>query len=708
MHPVKGNLVVRAFLRDAEQCEVIDYEADPEKRYPLKKIKEEGFFEGVIEGRSESFAYRLRTVQKNGEIRQFHDPYCYLPTVTERDLYLFNAGNEHRIYNKLGAHIRTYGDVRGVSFAVWAPSARRVSVVGDFNHWDGRYNPMRSLGSSGVWELFVPHLDEGLKYKFEIHGQDGHLHIKTDPYGTFFESPPHNAAIIKPVDDFEWTDHDWIERRAKTNWKKAPISIYEVHLGSWKRIYEDGNRPLTYRECADEMVKYVSEQGFTHVEFMPLAEHPFSGSWGYQVTGFYAPTHRFGEPEDFQYLIDQFHSNNIGVIMDWVPGHFPTDAFALARFDGTPLYEHEDPKQGFHQDWGTYIFNYGRHEVRCFLVANALAWIDRYHIDGLRVDAVASMLYLDYSRKEGEWIPNKYGGNENLEAIDFFHEVNRLIHEYYPGCLMIAEESTAFGGVSKPVQEGGLGFDFKWNMGWMHDMLEYFKKDPLYRKWHHNSLTFGMIYQYSEHFVNVFSHDEVVHGKGSLIMRMAAPDMDAKAGSLRALLTLMWAWPGKNTLFMGGEFGQSSEWHYDGSLEWYLLEYRNHAGVQKLVKDLNNLYRSEAAFHTTDVEPGGFEWIGINDAESSVISFLRRSADGNETLLIVGHYTPVVRGGYRVGVPYEGYWKEILNSDASYYSGTGEGNMGGLNTEPQTWDGRENSLCLTLPPNSTLIFKYEG
>ncbi len=710
MHPtkIKGKLclVVRAFLREAASCEVVDLETD--ERYPLQKIAEEGFFEGVIKGRSEVFRYRIRAETCQNEIRQFFDPYAFLPTVGEQDLYLLNEGNEHRPFTKLGAHLREVEGVPGVSFAVWAPGAKRVSVVGDFNHWDGRYHPMRVLGSSGVWELFIPGLQAGTKYKYELYDQQGLLHLKTDPYGTFFEAPPHNASIVWPVDEFEWNDQEWMKRRASTNWKDAPLSIYEVHFGSWKRVVEDGGRPFTYREMAHELTRYVLEMGFTHVEFMPLAEHPFDGSWGYQVTGFFAPTQRFGTPEDFKFLVDTLHRNGIGIIMDWVPAHFPADAFALAAFDGSALYEHADPRQGFHMDWGTLIPNFGRHEVRCFLIGSALAWFERYHIDGLRVDAVASMLYLDYSRKEGEWIPNQFGGNENLEAISLLRKTNELVHQYHPGALMIAEESTSFGGVSRPVSEGGLGFDFKWNMGWMHDTLEYFQKDPLYRRFHQNSLTFGMIYQYSEDFVQVFSHDEVVHGKSSMLMKMAADSITEKSGSLRALYALMWAWPGKKTLFMGCEFGQSAEWNYDRALDWHLLQYKDHQGVQMIVRDLNGLYHREPALTWGDTRPEGFEWVAAGDAESSVIAFLRKTENPRDALLIVGHYTPAVRHNYTIGVPYKGFWKELLNSDASEYGGHGEGNLGGKNTEDLPWDGRTHSLRLTLPGNSTMIFQYAG
>jgi 1,4-alpha-glucan branching enzyme len=700
-------LVVRAFLRDAKSCEVVDMESQ-KRRYAMELLAPEGFFEVVIADRETPFRYRLRTVTYEDEVRQFYDPYSFLPTLGDQDLYLFNEGTDYRAYNKFGAHPMEIDGVKGVSFSVWAPCARRVSVVGDFNAWDGRYHQMRALGSSGVWEIFIPGLTEGMKYKYEIKTQEDTILMKTDPYGTAFEPPPGNAAIVRDVNHFKWTDGEWIKHREGDDWLRRPMNVYEVHAGSWKRVPEDGNRPLSYREMADTLVPYVKEMGFTHIEFMPLAEHPFSGSWGYQVTGFFAPTHRFGTPADFQYLVDVCHKNGIGVIMDWVPGHFPMDSFGLAQFDGTHLYEHADPRQGMHMDWGTYIFNYGRCEVRSFLLANAISWIDRYHIDGLRVDAVASMLYLDYSRKPGEWIPNIYGGNENLEAIDFLRKMNTLVHKEYPGVLTIAEESTSFGGITKSPAQNGLGFDYKWNMGWMHDTLLYFQKDPIHRRWHQNNLTFGMIYQYSENFMQVFSHDEVVHGKASMMMKMSAPDMTGKAGTLRALYTLMWTWPGKNTLFMGCEFGQSNEWKYDGQLDWWLLQYQDHKGVQQIVKDLNTLVSGDPAFFNFDCDPAGFEWVSLDDAACSVFAFLRKGKNETDRYLVVGHYTPVTRTGYRVGVPLPGFWKEVVNSDASVYGGKGDGNLGGLYADDVPANGRSHSLCLTLPGNSTLVFKYTG
>ncbi len=709
MHPAKsgrtGGLVVRAFLRDAVACAVV--ELDQDLAHPMERVSEDGLFELFFPRRKNPFAYQLRVTRPNGELRQFHDPYRFLPTLGDQDLYLFNEGNEHRAYEKLGAHLRVIDGVSGVAFAVWAPSAARVSVVGNFNAWDGRYFPMRPLGASGVWELFVPGLGEGELYKFELRTQVGDILLKTDPYGTAFEGPPGNASIVCNARKHQWADSAWLERRAAEAGKlDRPISVYEVHLGSWKRKLDDASRPLTYRELAPALADYCLDLGFTHIEIMPAAEHPFDGSWGYQVTGFFAPTHRFGRPEDFAWFVDHLHQRGLGVILDWVPAHFPRDSFALAEFDGTHLYEHADPKQGAHMDWGTLIFNYGRHEVRCFLVANALAWLDRYHLDGLRVDAVASMLYLDYSRKEGEWIPNQYGGRENLEAIAFLRETNRLVHHYYPGVLTIAEESTAFAGISKPVAEGGIGFDFKWNMGWMHDTLKFFQKEPIHRKWHLNDFTFGALYQWSENFITVFSHDEVVHGKGSMLMKMPAFDIRERAAHLRSLYAHMWAWPGKKLLFMGAEFGQSSEWAYAGQLDWYLLQYLDHEGIRLLVRDLNRLYQAEPVLSQNDLNPGTFRWINCNDGDTTAISYLRHDPAQRTFIAAIGHYTPVKRENYRVGVPRKGWWRELINTDSHYYGGSGAGNGGGVQTEDVPSDGFPQSLKLVLPPLSTTLFKW--
>ena len=706
---LEKQMVVRALLPRAVDCSVVCLSKTGEgKEYPLGRMEESDLFEGILEDESDFFPYQLKVLYDNGTVQQFYDPYAFTPTISEESVYLFNEGKDRFIHNKLGAHPMTVDGISGVSFSVWAPSAKRVSVVGDFNLWDGRCHVMRSLGASGIWEIFIPSLREGTLYKFELLGADGLSFLKTDPYGQYFESPPHNASIVYNAQTYQWSDGDWLQKREETDWKESPCSIYEMHLGSWRCLVEDGLRPLNYREIAQTLIPYLKDMQYTHVEFMPIAEHPFDGSWGYQVTGFFAPTHRFGNPDDFKYLVDQLHQNGIGVILDWVPAHFPEDRFALARFDGTALYEHEDPRQGKHQDWGTLIFNYGRTEVRAFLIANALSWFEHFHIDGLRVDAVASMLYLDYSRKEGEWVPNKYGGRENVEAIEFLKEVNEQVHAYFPGALMIAEESTSFGGVSHAVDAGGLGFDFKWNMGWMHDVLHYMQKDPIYRKYEHGHLTFGMLYQYSESFVQVFSHDEVVHGKASMLMKMPGDTISAKASQLRALYALMWFWPGKKTLFMGNDFGQSNEWNYSQSLDWHLLEYRDHQGIQATVRDLNHLYQSFPGLAKGDVDDSGFEWIACGDSDSGVIAFIRWGATERDCLVVVAHLTPIYRENYRIGIPFDGFYEEILNTDAAVYGGLDFGNGGGLDSQSIAWDNRANSLCLNLPPTSVSVFRYSG
>ncbi len=711
MHPHKKGkkncLIVRAYLDDAQSCHLVDVVNDS-NLYKLKRLTKDGLFEGVIEDQSEVFHYLLRIERFNGEIYQFSDPYSFLPTLSDDDVYLFSEGSDHFVHHKMGSQLRNIDGVKGVSFAIWVPNAERVSVVGDFNHWDGRYHAMRSLGASGIWELFIPSLKYGVKYKYEISTRKGTLLLKTDPFGTCFEAPPNNASIIHNVDDYQWNDDEWMLNRAQTDWKDQPISIYEMHLGSWKSVVEGASCPLSYCESAHALVDYLIDMHYTHVEFMPLAEHPFDGSWGYQVTGYFAPTYRFGMPKDFMFLVDTLHQNGIGVIMDWVPAHFPTDSFALAKFDDTALYEHADPRQGFHQDWGTLIFNYGRNEVRGFLIASALAWCERYHIDGLRVDAVASMLYLDYSRKDGEWVPNQYGGRENLEAIDFLRQTNDAVHKYYPGTLMIAEESTSFPGVTKPTSEGGLGFDLKWNMGWMNDTLEYFKKDPIHRKYDHHQLSFGMLYQYSENFTQVFSHDEVVHGKQSMLLKMPGEAISNKAHQLRLLYGLMWMWPGKKTLFMGSDFGQSAEWNHNKNLDWHLLQYPEHKGIQMVVRDLNKLYQEIPSLALGDTKPDGFEWINCTDAENSILTFLRKGCVPTEDVVAVGNMTPVPREGFRIGVPHAGYWKEILNTDAKEYGGLGFGNNGVVESEVIEWNGRPFSILVQIPPQSMSVFRFQG
>jgi len=698
-----GGCVVRCLLPGAGSVEVWDVAAGV--GLPMERLHAVGLFERVIP-RREALRYRLRATYADGTARELEDPYRFWPTISEDDLFLLGKGDDHRVYHKLGAQLRTLDGVAGVSFAVWAPSARRVSVVGDFNLWNGRSHPMRVLGASGIWEIFVPGLAAGTRYKFELVGpHDPTPFLKTDPYGLHFEPSPNHAAIVCDLSGFAWNDALWMESRRRRDPRTRPMSVYEVHLASWRRVPEEGGRVLGYRELGEQLAAYCVELGFTHVELMPPSEHPFDGSWGYQVTGFYAPTHRFGSPLDFMTMVDTLHCAGIGVIVDWVPAHFPRDFFALARFDGTHLYEHADPRLGEHQDWGTLIFNYGRHEVRGFLVGSALSWLERFHVDGLRVDAVASMLYLDYSRKDGEWIPNRHGGRENIEAIEFLRQVNALVHLYHPGVAMIAEESTSFPGVTKEVAAGGLGFDLKWNMGWMHDCLGYFRQDPLFRKFHHDKLTFGMLYQWSEAFVQSFSHDEVVHGKGSLIGKMSGGDDATKAANLRCLLALQWTWPGKKTLFMGCEFGQFAEWKYDASLDWHLLEYPLHAGVQRLVADLNRLYVGDAALAENELRPESFEWLVTDDGAQSVVAFERRAR--GQAWVVAGNFTPVERT-YRLGVPWPGRWVEVINTDSRHYAGQGLGNLGGVHAEAIPCQGRPYSIEVRLPGLAVVVFRLEA
>jgi 1,4-alpha-glucan branching enzyme len=710
MHPCvwkgKKGVVVRALLHDADSCEVVFLGEGKEDRHALEKIHPAGLFEGWFPAAVATTKYRLRVVRHNLEVRQFYDPYAYASTLSDQDQYLFNEGNEIRLYEKLGAHVRNVDGVPGVAFAVWAPNARRVSVVGNFNRWDGRYHPMRILNESGVWEIFIPGLGAGEKYKFEICGADGHVRLKTDPCGSYFEGHPHHAAIVWQS-RYQWQDQEWMEKRRIINWANKPISVYEVHLGSWRRVVEDGNRMLTYKELALALVDYVHEMGFTHVELLPVAEYPFDGSWGYQVTGFFAPTHRFGNPDDFKFLVDAFHQKGIGVILDWVPAHFPKDSFALAEFDGTRLYEHHDPRQGYHHDWGTLIFNYGRNEVRNFLVANALSWLEHYHIDGLRVDAVASMLYLDYSRKAGEWIPNRFGGRENLEAIGFLRQTNETVHREYPGVFTVAEESTSFAGVTKSITEGGLGFDFKWNMGWMHDTLFYFSQDPVYRQHHHNHLTFAALYLYSEKFVSVLSHDEVVHGKSSMINKMPGFSMADKAAQLRSLYAFMWGFPGKKLLFMGGEFGQSREWRYDGSLDWHLLQYQDHSGIQRMIRDLNQIYSQYPELAWGDVSADGFRWINCQDQNSNLVAFLRMDAKQQNPLVIVAHLSGIQRDGYRIGVPADGEWNLVFSSANQAYGGPGTNGIESFLADPIPWNGYSHSIVCDLPASTVLFLKQK-
>lgn len=625
------------------------------------------------------------------------------PSLTDQDLFLFNEGTHHRLYQKLGAHLGVQDGKAGARFGVWAPDAERVSVVGDFNAWEPDRHPLRMRGGSGIWEGFLPGLKRGTRYKFHVASRfQGFRADKTDPFGLYQETAPKTASILWDL-DYAWNDGAWMGSRGAKNGLAAPLSIYELHLGSWRCIPEEGNRPLTYRETAPQLIAHVKELGFTHVEFMPVMEHPFGGSWGYQTTGYFAPTSRFGTPQDFMYLVDQLHQNDIGVILDWVPSHFPTDGHGLGYFDGTHLYEHMDTRLGFHPDWKSNIFNYGRHEVRSFLLSSALFWLDKYHIDGLRVDAVASMLYLDYSRREGEWIPNRHGGRENLEAIGFLRQLNEAVYTAHPDVHTFAEESTAWPMVSRPTYVGGLGFGLKWDMGWMHDMLAHMAREPVHRKWHHDEITFRMMYAFSENFVLPLSHDEVVHGKRSLLEKMPGDDWQ-KFANLRLLYACMFGQPAKKLLFMGGEFGQRREWSHEGSLDWHLLREPAHAGLQRWLGDLNRLYRSDPAMHELDVQPGGFEWIQCHDAEQGVLAFLRRGRSG-PPMLVACNFTPVAREGYRLGVPLEGRWEERLNSDAREYGGGGVGNGGGVRAEPVPAQDRPWSLRLSIPPLGAVFLK---
>jgi 1,4-alpha-glucan branching enzyme len=623
-----------------------------------------------------------------------------------QDLYLFNEGRHYRVYNKLGAHLTTAGDESGVAFSVWAPNAQDVSVIGSFNDWNPGTHPLRPRENSGIWEGFVPGVTKGSLYKFHIRSRhQGHVAEKADPFGFRHERPPRTASVVWDL-EYEWSDREWIEKRKGRNSRHAPISIYEVHLGSWRRVPDDHNRPLTYREMARQLAEYVERMGFTHVELLPIMEHPFYGSWGYQTTGYFAPTARYGLPQDFMYLVDYLHQHGIGVILDWVPSHFPSDAHGLAYFDGTHLFEHADARKGLHPDWKTYIFNYGRNEVRSFLLSSAMFWLDRYHVDGLRMDAVASMLYLDYSRKPGEWLPNQYGGRENLDAIEFLRQFNQEVYREYPDVETFAEESTSWPMVSRPVYLGGLGFGFKWDMGWMHDTLEYFEQDPIHRRYHHDQLTFRMLYGFTENFVLPLSHDEVVHGKGSLIGKMSGDEWQ-KFANLRLLLGYMYAQPGKKLLFMGGEFGQVREWGHDTSLDWQILQYPFHRGTQMWVEQLNRVYREQPALHELDNDPAGFEWIDCSDNAWSTVSLMRKGSSATRQVIVVCNFTPVPRIGYRIGAPRGGLWKELLNSDATEYGGSGMGNFGEVHAEPVPAHRRPYSLKLTLPPLAVLFLKAE-
>jgi 1,4-alpha-glucan branching enzyme len=706
-HPIEEEggrlLAVRAFQPRAKSVTVLFEENLP----PVEaaRVHPAGFFEAILPHPGKMPRYRLRIAQQDGVIETLHDPYSFPPLLTDFDLHLITEGTHFLKYTKLGAHVREVNGVRGVQFAVWAPNARRVSVVGDFNHWDGRLHPMRSRGASGVWELFVPALDEGAIYKFELCSNVGSsLLLKADPYASCCELRPKTGSVVFDIDRYEWGDAEWCDAREKRNWLEAPVSIYEVHPGAWKRKQGEDNRWLTYRELAEQLVPYVKQMGYTHIELLPVMEHPFDGSWGYQTTGYFAPTSRYGTPADFMHFVDRCHQEGIGVILDWAPAHFPRDAHGLAFFDGTNLYDHMDPRLGQHPDWGTLVFNYGRNEVQNFLISSALYWLDKFHADGLRVDAVASMLYLDYSRKAGEWVPNEFGGRENLAAVTFLKRLNEELHARHPGVLTIAEESTAWPAVSRPTYVGGLGFSLKWNLGWMHDTLAYISLDPIFRKFHHNELSFSMLYAFTENFVLALSHDEVVHLKKSLLAKMPGDDWQ-KFANLRLLHAYMFAHPGKKLSFMGGEFGQWNEWDHDTGLDWHLLDWEPHCGVQRLVADLNRLYATQPALHEVDFDWRGFEWLDCHDADASVLSFLRRAKDPGDFVVVVCNFTPVLRHNYRIGVPELGFYREVLNTDADTYGGGNIGNLGGLQAEPVAHLGRPYSLRLTLPPLAAIVLK---
>jgi 1,4-alpha-glucan branching enzyme len=695
-HQQGKSWVVTAFVPGAERLSVLPGKAgkaipcDAEWGIP-------GLFTAVLPKKS---AYRLRA-EGHGTAWEFHDPFAFGPVLGEMDEYLFSEGTHKRLWNVLGAHLITHEDVAGVHFAVWAPNAERVSVVGDFNIWDGRRHPMRRRGATGVWEIFVPGLAEGATYKYEIRGPGGQLlPLKADPLGFGSEHPPANASVVRPITG-AWDDASWMAARQAHQNVDAPVSIYEVHLGSWKRA--PGDRMLSYLELADQLVSYAADMGFTHIELLPVSEFPFDGSWGYQPVGLFAPTVRHGTPAEFRAFVDAAHRRGLGIILDWVPGHFPTDAHGLGRFDGTPLYEHADPREGFHQDWNTLIYNYGRTEVQNFLVSNALYWLEEYHIDGLRVDAVASMLYRDYSRQDGQWIPNRDGGRENYEAIAMLRTMNVAAYGEVPGIMTVAEESTAFPGVSRPVDHGGLGFGFKWNMGWMNDTLSYMGREPIHRRFHHHQMTFGLHYAWSENYILPISHDEVVHGKGSMLGKMPG-DAWQKFANLRAYYGFMWGHPGKKLLFMGQEFAQGAEWNHSQSLDWHQLDIAEHRGVQALVRDLNRLYRATPALHVNDTRPDGFQWIESNDAEASVYAWVRKGRPGDAPVVCVINMTPVERQ-YRLGLPAPGRWEEILNTDAEVYGGTGKGNAGGITSESTAWHGQPQSALVTLPALSAIWFR---
>nr|WHW29817.1 putative 1,4-alpha-glucan branching protein GlgB [uncultured bacterium] len=701
-HPAGKGLVLRVFLPQASSVDAIGQ--DGAVVASLQKISPAGLFEAQLPDRTDRFSYRLKL---NGD-QIVDDPYRFSSLLSNDDLYLFNEGTHEHNYRWMGANPRTVDNVEGVSFTVWAPSAKRVSLVGEFNNWDGRCHIMRRHPAAGVWEIFIPGLQQFTLYKYEI--IDGHgqlLPLKSDPYARSMQHPPETASRVVLNDDFSWSDSDWMNERAEVDHYVKPISIYELHAGSWRRKFDEDNRYLSYHELADELIPYVLDMGFTHVQLMPVSEYPFDGSWGYQPVGMFAPSIRFGTPDEFRYFVNRCHQANIGVMLDWVPGHFPTDAHGLGRFDGSCLYEHQDTRQGYHPDWNTLIYNYGRSEVVSFLLSNANYWLEEFHIDGLRVDAVASMLYLDYSRDEGEWIPNQYGGRENLEAIRFLQTVNSRVRKNHPGVLMIAEESTAWPGVSRKVEDGGLGFNFKWNMGWMNDSLGYIERDPIYRSHHHDEMTFSIVYAWDENFVLSLSHDEVVHGKGSMLAKMPGDDWQ-KFANLRAYYGFMWGHPGKKLVFQGCEFAQREEWNHDQSLDWHLLSAPWHNGVRMLVRDLNTAYAEIPALCERDCSPEGFQWLQLNNREISVFAWARWARNGESLAIVICNLTPQPHFEYMLGVPKEGWYKECINSDAKDYGGSGNGNSGGATAVVQDYDGQPYAMSITVPPLSTLIFEYQG
>ncbi len=701
-HQGRKKLAVRAYLPNSTKVWLVDPGSN--KPLPMRQIHPAGFYEAIFQMPKQPLPnnYKLRVADKKGEQTTMHDPYAFPPLLSDYDLHLLGEGTHWQSYQKMGAQLREVNGVSGVNFAVWAPNSDNVSLIGEFNEWNASANPMRKH-VNGVWELFVPGLAEGAIYKYHVKQADEDVD-KSDPYGFAAELPPRTASKVVNLDRYQWNDANWMQTRQKQNGLDAPLSIYEVHLGSWRRPADNANGWLPYRELATQLVQYCLEMGYTHLELLPVSEHPFTGSWGYQTVGYYAATSRYGSPEDFMFFVDLCHQNNIGVILDWVPAHFPRDNHGLRRFDGTALYEHADPRQGEHPDWGTLIFNYGRNEVRNFLISNALFWFDKYHIDGLRVDAVASMLYLDYSRQPGDWIPNEFGGRENLAAISFIKEFNQQSHTQHPGVLTIAEESTAWPSVSRPVYLGGLGFSLKWNMGWMNDTLRYMREDPIHRRYHQDELTFSLIYAFHENFVLPLSHDEVVHGKHALLDQVPG-DLWQKFANMRLLYGYMWSHPGKKLTFMGGEFGQWNEWNHDSNLQWDLLQWESHSGLKKYVADLNRLYRKEPALHEVDFDPAGFEWIDCHNYNDSILAYMRKAKDPNDFLVVMCNFTPVPRTNYRLGVPQQCWYEEILNSDSTYYGGSNLGNGPGMIADEVPWHGRPYSLNLTLPPLSTSIFK---